>query len=194
MQARVALPVIVAAILFMRAACVSADSTAPTLQPGEVVVPLAWAGVWDITEETTSGCESGTVTTRSYRDTLCAGETIQLFPSPYPAAQGCSGPGFTDTALQLDCGIWFACHQCCGPNGYWDYIASWSANWSLAGDVATTTVVFSSTTSQPPECGPSGTTCIRTTGTRTRVWPESSICGAVPVLRQTWGSLKLRYR
>ena len=84
MHARIALPVIVAAILFMRAACVSADSSAPSLEPGVVIVPPAWAGVWDVSEETTSGCESGSVTRRSYRDTLCAGETIQVFTNQAP--------------------------------------------------------------------------------------------------------------
>ena len=76
MQARFALPVIVAAILFMRAPCVSAGSSAPALDPGVVIVPAAWAGVWDVTEETTSGsstspsggaCGTGSVTRRSYR-------------------------------------------------------------------------------------------------------------------------------
>jgi hypothetical protein len=209
---RTALPVIVAAILLMRAAGVSADSSATALAPGVVIVPPAWAGVWDVIEETTTAqldhpppigsCGSGSVTTRSYRDTLCAGETIQVFPSPYPPPIGCLPGGFTDTALQLFCNDWYGCHTCCvylGPNGYaeygyYTYNATWDVNWSLVGDVATTTVTYRSEISKSPECGGYRGTCVRTTGTRTRVWPESSICGEVPVLRHTWGRLKLRYR
>ena len=194
MHARTALTVIAAAILFMRPACVSADSSAHALEEGVVIVPPAWAGVWDVYEETTSDCATGSVTTRSYRDTLCAGETMPVFSYPPNSAQPtyCSGPGFTDTGLALDCSNYFDCHSCC-PFGTWDYQANWVANWSLSGDVATTSVTFTSHIIATAPCA-SSSSCSKTTGTRTRVWPESSICGAVPVRRQTWGRLKLLYR
>jgi len=190
MRARIALIApIVAATLFITAACASANSSADPLPPGVVIVPPAWAGVWDIYEETVSGttfeCLQGSVTTRSYRDTLCAGDTIQVFPSPYPAPAGCyPGTGFTDTTLKVDCHGWWACHACCN-NGGQSFIENWDANWSLAGDVATTTVTYQQELYGAPPCTTIDS-CMKTTGTRTRVWPESNICGAPLSVTGNW--------
>ena len=191
MKARVALiALIAAAFSITTAARVSADSSAAALDRGALIVPPAWAGVWDVYEETTSDCAPGT-TTRTYRDTLCAGDTVQVFFPPYPPSRViCSGSGFTDTGLSLNCVDAFDCHLCC-LDGVWLYVAVWDANWSLSGDVATTNFTYDAKITA--SCT-SSHSCSKTTGTRTRVWPESAYCGLTPVQGETWGSLKIRYR
>lgn len=191
MQARIALIALIAATFSITTAVrVSADASAVALAPGALIVPPAWAGVWDVYEETTSECAPGT-TTRTYRDTLCAGDTVQVLFAPFPPDfVDCTGIGFTDTGLNITCVNAFDCHQCC-LDGSWLYVAVWISDWSLSGDVATTTFTYDA--SITASCT-SSHQCSKTTGTRTRVWPESSFCGLTPVQRQSWGSLKIRYQ
>jgi len=181
-HARTALiSLIVAAILFITAAYVSADSSRSS--PASVgtgigvIVPPAWAGVWDIHEEFAPGCSGDSP--RSYRETLCAGETVLVFTPPYPTpdvpAYQCSAPVFTDSTLKLTCYRNDACHCCLNGNTLY-FNEEWDTKWSLSGDVATTVTSYSYSRSGCNDF----TTCIQSMGTRTRVWPESSICPAVP--------------
>jgi hypothetical protein len=66
----------------MRSADSSAPSTLPGVGAGIASVPPAWVGVWDVYEQTVTGqgttsCQPLSGTTRTYRDTLCAGGTFQ---------------------------------------------------------------------------------------------------------------------
>jgi hypothetical protein len=183
---------ILAAILSMTAACASADSSARSTQPSAtttvtVVVPPAWAGVWDVHEQFASACSADPP--RSYRVTLCAGDMFQPFPAPFPDDQGWCAPQyavFTDSTFEMHCSDYSICEYCCFPNAG-TLVRKWDTKWSRSGDDVTTTTTFTSSL-----CGQ--TSCITMTGTRTRVWPESSICGSVPTRPLTWGHLKLLYR
>jgi len=189
MHARIAfLAAIVATTL-----CVTAANAAD----GTVIVPAAWAGIWDVTEQTTTSptsptpppaCGSGSVTTRSYRDTLCAGDTMRVFSYPPGVSyfSACSGPGFTDTALQLHCEH-YAFGPSCAPYAYID----WDAVWSRSGDVATTSATYTFSSSASYGCV-SRYDCTQTTSTRTRVSDRCDF--VVPVRWASWGSLKLLYR
>ncbi len=164
---------------------------------GGAIVTDAWAGVWDVYEQTyqaTSDCGGVVVIrTHSFRDTLCTGEEFSVFSTSdwfgSILSPGCSGDGFTATALHLRCdgnGI----YPCPGNSTVHQTL---EANWTLSGDFATTVVTNTmSVTSGYPGCY--GTTCTKTTGTRTRVSDGAAACGAVPTRRQTWGKLKLLYR
>jgi len=208
-HARTALiALIVPAILFMTAPCVSADSSAPSTPSGvglatanAVIVPPAWAGVWDVYEQFDTQC--GVYSPRSYRDTLCTGDMIlvadrtgiarnTLFAPAYPTPpDACPAPVFTDTQLNFECIYQGAPCYAGGSSNFPTYDRiTYGLLWTLRGDVATTTVMYSDIV--PPGCGPSH--CIQSTGTRTRVAPESSVCGAVPARPITWGHLKLLYR
>ncbi len=150
-------------------------------------MPPAWAGIWNVREETRD-CAGGPVLgSRSYTDTLCAGEHYYPFAIDY---QVCSiHSGFTDTAFHDTCGsmgIW----GCPGNSTYED---GGQADWSLSGDVATTTVqITHEVQSGYPGCATY--TCQITTGTRTRISDGAAACGAVPTLPQSWRQLKLLYR
>ena len=162
---------------------------------GVATVPSEWAGIWDVYEEThqeTSDCGGSVViSTRSYRDTLCAGQEYQVIPlgdfiGPF---YGCSGDGFTATALQLSCGGQ-GIYGCPGNSTFHQTL---QADWTLSGDVATT--VYTNTVSvQSGYPGCTGSRCTKKTGTRTRVSDGAVACGAVPTLRHTWGKLKILYR
>jgi hypothetical protein len=205
---------IVAATLFMTAPCVSADASAPSTAPGvglananAVIVPPAWAGVWDVYDAFDPTCR--VYPTVSYRDTLCAGDVIlvgdrtgivrnTLFSPVYPAPPvTCPGPVFTDTQLTFGCTYnGSGCYDFHGsPPKYSSY--TYQLQWDLSGDVATTSTSYTYVAvviTAGGTCIFLPATCIRSTGTRTRVWPESSICGAVPTRPASWGKLKLLYR
>ena len=148
----------------------------------------AWTGIWDVREETRD-CTGGSILHASaYRDTVCAGEAYTLL-SGYGRGMTCSGPGFTDTALNLQC----SGGSTCGCMGTCNVYLSEVASWTLDGDVATMVVTESYTYNGPPGCYPPDA-CYRTTGTRTRVSRDTSTCFSTPTLRHTWGRLKLLYR
>jgi hypothetical protein len=84
----------------------------------------------------------------------------------------------------------YHCHSCCPGFSDYFYNEYWNETWSVSGDRGTTRAEYSLNITGCNE------TCkyILVTTTRYRVWPESSICGAVPTRRLTWGSLKQLYR
>ena len=203
MHARIALiAAIAAATVCVTAVAASADAT--SVQGAPLIVTPAWAGIWEVNEETTTSipgphaptgggapvCEGGTVTTRSYLDTLCVGDTLIVFADP-PAAHGVPGncylyTGLTDTGFQLGCYGGTAYHNTCGTETYID--DWWDADWHLSGDVATTSATFSV---YIQDCVPTRS-CTKTTSTRTRI---SSHCDlVVPTRQTTWGGLKILYR
>jgi hypothetical protein len=165
---------------------------------GSAVVTPQWAGVWEVFEEThavTSDCgESVVISSRSYLDTLCTGQDDQVIPLGdffgQAPSYGCSGDGFTATALQLSCGGQGIYGGCPGNSTFHQTL---EVNWTLSGNVATTVYTNTMTIQSGfPGCG--GTRCTKKTGTRTRVSDGAAVCGPVPTRPRTWGSLKILYR
>jgi hypothetical protein len=161
-------------------------STPAVLDDPQATYTAAWAGIWDVYEETRD-CAGGPILhTSVYRDTVCAGEAYILL-SGYGRGLTCFGPGFTDIGFNLQC----SGGSTCGCVGTCNVTLTKVVNWTLNGDVATTVLTESyAYSSLFPSCSPPNE-CYRTTGTRTRISPG---CFLTPTLRQTWGRLKLLYR
>ena len=180
MKARVVLGTLCIALTCCSAASVASAAT----------VPEAWAGIWVVSDTTYTGGGSYVVSTSL--DTLCTGEefdtTIRTgsygtYPDP-----SCTGAGFTDTDLILNCTV---TNPTCtiGYNGCY-FNSNW--NWHKVGDVATTSYSyyyqFAIDVHHPIFGGRS------MSGIRTRIANVDAACGAVPTRRRSWGSLKLLYR
>jgi len=154
-----------------------------------VTVPAAWAGIWAVTDTTYSG--NVVLSTSTWLDTLCTGEELDTsirtdYFGVYDAA--CTGTGFTDTGLSLDCSVYLP--SCTiGYNGCF-FGSTW--RWVRNGDEATTYYDYRwqfAIDVHHPVFGSQ-----RTTGIRTRIAGVDGACGTVPVLRKSWGTLKLSYR
>jgi len=203
---------IIGAILFTTAPCVSADGSAPSVSPGvglatanAVIVPPAWAGVWDVHYEFYHTCTIYPPV--SYRDTLCAGDVIlvgdrtgvarnALFPPGFPAPRdSCQAPVFTDTKLTFGCS--YVSNTCIDRFGNsTNGTDTYRLEWDLSGDVATTVTTYTHVQAGLVVNGTctTSTSCLATTGTRTRLWPESSFCSVTPTRPASWGRPKLLYR
>ena len=198
MRARVALAVLVLASALPAAGRLQAatpTASAALATPPQGVVSSGWAGIWQVNEETRDCTTQALISTASYLDTLCTGDAFNLLASEYATRGGivyptCSGPGFTDAALNLTCSV---AGVPCGYMGTCSATYTYAAVWARNGDQATTTLTYQWTRSGPG-LPPPNEGCQLTTGTRTRIATEATACGAVPTLPRTWGSLKILYR
>lgn len=198
MRARTALAVLILASILPAAAGRSlADGRKPSTtldQAPQAIVTSGWAGIWQVVEETRDCTTGQLVGTSSFLDTLCTGDAFFLMVGESLTRGGyvyptCSGPGFTDTSLNLTCSVGGIC-GCMGTCGVGYTMA---AQWTRIGDQVATSLTSSAEYSAPGGCAPPNS-CHRTTGTRTRISSGAAVCGGVPTLPKTWGSLKILYR
>jgi len=133
--------------------------------------PAAWAGIWQISEETRD-CAGGPVTfSRTYLDTICANAPYYGVSVPYGFGESCSGPGFTETTLNRKCSN----AGSCGCLGTRICAQTDSVYWTRDGDVATTDFyTFHDETGCYPQA-PSHT-CSHTTGTMVRLSHDTPAC------------------
>ncbi len=154
---------------------------ATTAQPAVAAVdpvrfPAAWAGIWQIYEETRD-CAGGPITfSRTHLDTICVNAPYRGVDVLYGFSESCSGPGFTDTTLNRKCSN----TSTCGCLGTRYCTTTDSVYWTRDGDMATTDFyVFYDEYGCYPQA-PSHS-CSHTTGTMVRLSHDTPGCPSYPL-------------
>ena len=153
---------------------------------GDLTIPAAWAGVWDI-RDTTRNCGGPVTETDAGLDTLCTGASVFESPDGAPVSFDCTGT-ITDTVVDVDCTASFEV----SPDCLATFTVALDA--TRTGDSYTAIQTMSITYSGGGlGCDLIPDTCTTTATTGTRIGPEPAEC-ATPVEATTWGRVKARYR
>lgn len=151
---------------------------------GTYTIPAAWAGVWTSADSTYDCTTRAFIETDFTTDTLCTGQTFQPDTST-GITYDCSGPGITDTQVDVTCVASFTVLTC-------TVTYTQTTHATRVGDTATA-ITTVQTTYTPPMCLFQPDSCHEIHSVLTRVEPAQPAC-ATPARQATWGSLKVKYR
>jgi hypothetical protein len=170
--AAIALPSVAARAAEMR----DPRPLAAAIRSGDLVLPAAWAGVWQYVDSTFT-CQQEFLGDETGVDTLCAGIPIE-------ESLLCSGM-VTDTNIDVTCSESVELEGC-------TVTATSEIHATRSGDV----IVHSSRweeVSEPKGCSPFPDHCEVVRGRLTRAAPPPASCNT-PVHPSSWGRVKILYR